>query len=33
VVTDVITYGHQGQIYNRMIGAKGTILPRQIVKD
>jgi len=29
----VITYGHQGQIYNRMIGAKGTILPRQIVKD
>ncbi|MBS9384022.1 MAG: SDR family NAD(P)-dependent oxidoreductase [Dolichospermum sp. BR01] len=33
VVTDVITYGHQGQIYNRMIGAKGTILPQQIVKD
>jgi acyl transferase domain-containing protein len=28
VITDVITYNHQGQIYNRMIGAKGTILPR-----
>ena len=33
VVTDVITYNRQGQIYNRMIGAKGTILPRQIAKD
>ena len=33
VVTDVITYNRQGQVYNRMIGAKGTILPRQIAKD
>ncbi len=33
VITDVITYNRQGQIYNRMIGAKGTILPRQIAKD
>ncbi|WP_096671632.1 type I polyketide synthase [Dolichospermum compactum] len=33
VVTDVITYNRQGQIYNRMIGAKGTILPRQTDKD
>jgi len=32
VITDVITYNRQGQIYNRMIGAKGTILPRQIAK-
>jgi acyl transferase domain-containing protein/acyl carrier protein len=32
VITDVITYNHQGQIYNRMIGAKGTILPRPIAK-
>ncbi len=32
VVTDVITYNPQGQIYNRMIGAKGTILPNQIAK-
>ncbi|MTJ12554.1 SDR family NAD(P)-dependent oxidoreductase [Anabaena sp. UHCC 0187] len=32
VVTDVITYNRQGQIYNRMIGAKGTILPNQIAK-
>ncbi|MEI6442263.1 MAG: SDR family NAD(P)-dependent oxidoreductase [Nostocales cyanobacterium ELA583] len=33
VTTDVITYNRQGQIYNRMIGAKGTILPRQIAKN
>ncbi|MTJ55443.1 SDR family NAD(P)-dependent oxidoreductase [Anabaena sp. UHCC 0253] len=32
VITDVITYNRQGQIYNRMIGAKGTILPNQIAK-
>ncbi|MFN5241046.1 MAG: SDR family NAD(P)-dependent oxidoreductase [Aphanizomenon sp.] len=32
VITNVITYNHQGQIYNRMIGAKGTILPRPIAK-
>jgi NAD(P)-dependent dehydrogenase (short-subunit alcohol dehydrogenase family) len=32
VVTDVITYNRQGQIYNRMIGAKGTVLPNQIAK-
>ena len=32
VTTDVITYNRQGQIYNRMIGAKGTILPNQIAK-
>ncbi len=32
IITDVITYNRQGQIYNRMIGAKGTILPRQIAK-
>ncbi|MBD2293389.1 SDR family NAD(P)-dependent oxidoreductase [Anabaena sphaerica FACHB-251] len=30
VVADVITHNKQGQIYNRMIGAKGTILPKQI---
>ena len=32
VITDVITYNRQGEIYNRMIGAKGTILPNQIAK-
>ncbi|MFM7364575.1 MAG: SDR family NAD(P)-dependent oxidoreductase [Cuspidothrix sp.] len=32
VITDVITYNRQGEIYNRMIGAKGTILPNQIGK-
>ncbi|MFM9158064.1 MAG: polyketide synthase dehydratase domain-containing protein, partial [Dolichospermum sp.] len=32
VIADVITYNRQGQIYNRMIGAKGTILHKQIAK-
>jgi hypothetical protein len=27
VTVDVIAHDHQGKIYNRMIGAKGTILP------
>jgi NADP-dependent 3-hydroxy acid dehydrogenase YdfG len=30
VVADVITHNQQGQIYNRMIGAKGTLLTKQI---
>ncbi|MEA5575870.1 SDR family NAD(P)-dependent oxidoreductase [Anabaena sp. UHCC 0451] len=30
VIADIITHNKQGQIYNRMIGAKGTILPKQI---
>ncbi|WP_413175988.1 SDR family NAD(P)-dependent oxidoreductase [Anabaena azotica] len=30
VVADLITHNRQGQIYNRMIGAKGTILTKQI---
>jgi hypothetical protein len=30
VVADVITHNQQGQIYNRMIGAKGTVLVKQI---
>jgi acyl transferase domain-containing protein len=30
VVADVITYSPQGQIYNRMISAEGTFLPRQL---
>ncbi|MBK1986540.1 SDR family NAD(P)-dependent oxidoreductase [Sphaerospermopsis aphanizomenoides BCCUSP55] len=30
VIADVITHNRQGQIYNRMIGAKGTILPKPI---
>jgi acyl transferase domain-containing protein/acyl carrier protein len=30
VIADIITHNRQGQIYNRMIGAKGTILTKQI---
>ncbi|WP_041233456.1 type I polyketide synthase [Cylindrospermum stagnale] len=30
VVADVIAHDQQGKIYNRMIGAKGTILPKQV---
>ncbi|MGM3309238.1 SDR family NAD(P)-dependent oxidoreductase [Anabaena sp. WFMT] len=30
VVANVITHNKEGQVYNRMIGAKGTILPKQI---
>jgi acyl transferase domain-containing protein/acyl carrier protein len=30
VIADIITHNRQGQIYNRMIGAKGTILTQQI---
>jgi acyl transferase domain-containing protein len=28
VVADIITYNQQGEIYNRMINAKGTLLPK-----
>ena len=30
VVADVIAHDLEGQIYNRMIGAKGTILPTKL---
>ncbi|MBD2569653.1 type I polyketide synthase [Anabaena lutea] len=30
VIADVITHNRQGQVYNRMIGAKGTILSQPI---
>ncbi|WP_138505647.1 type I polyketide synthase [Nostoc sp. PA-18-2419] len=30
LVVDVIAHNHQGQIYTQMLGAKGTILPKQL---
>ncbi len=30
LVVDVIAHNSQGEIYNRMLGAKGTILPKQL---
>ncbi|MBN3905273.1 MAG: SDR family NAD(P)-dependent oxidoreductase [Nostoc sp. NMS1] len=30
LVVDLIAHNEQGQIYNRMLGAKGTILPKQL---